>query len=162
MTDRAIEPDELEAVLAHYPVGDLIAPPESGGGTANANLKIRTASGAYFLKRRNPRYAQPGFVAFDHALMEHLARYRVATPLALISRQGRRWVEISRGVYELFPSHPGGPTGGRGARPFPIPPRLSRFRATSRQGMDPLRRPAPHPPGHRGHCARLAGAVVLG
>jgi Ser/Thr protein kinase RdoA (MazF antagonist) len=45
---------EIEAVLLHYDLGALAAPPESGSGTANANLRITTATGEYFLKRRNP------------------------------------------------------------------------------------------------------------
>jgi homoserine kinase type II len=90
-------------------VGGLVAPPGPGGGTANANLKILTASGAYFLKRRNPKYAQESFVAFDHALMEHLAPYAVATPLAVVSDQGRRWLRLGDDVYELLPYHRGGP-----------------------------------------------------
>ena len=102
-------PDEVGTILAHYEVGGLVAPPDSGGGTANANLKIVTGSGAYFLKRRNPKYAQERFVAFDHALMEHLAPYGVPTPLAVVSRAGKRWLRLGEDVYELFPYHRGGP-----------------------------------------------------
>jgi len=54
MLRRGITPDELETVLAHYDLGPLAAPPESGSGTANANLRIATTAGEYFLKRRNP------------------------------------------------------------------------------------------------------------
>jgi homoserine kinase type II len=106
---RTISTYELEAVLRHYDVGPPVEPPESGGGTANANLKITTASGTYFLKRRNPKYAQESFVAFDHALMEHMAQYDVKTPLAVITREGKRWLRIHEDVYELFPYHDGGP-----------------------------------------------------
>jgi len=104
-----IAPEELERVLAHYEIGPLTSPPEPGGGTANANLKIAASSGTYFLKRRNPRYAKESFVAFDHALMEHLAPYRVGTPLAVMSREKRRWIRLGEDVYELFPYQPGGP-----------------------------------------------------
>jgi homoserine kinase type II len=104
-----ISADELRELLAHYEVGHLVAPPESGGGTANANLKITAASGTYFLKRRNPKYAQESFVAFDHALMEHMAKYDVKTPLAVITREGKRWLRLHEDVYELFPYHDGGP-----------------------------------------------------
>jgi len=106
---RGISAEELEEVLAHYEVGHLIAAPESGGGTANANLKITTACGVYFLKRRNPKYAQESFVAFDRALMEHMAQYDVKTPLAVITREGKRWLRFHEDVYELFPYHDGGP-----------------------------------------------------
>jgi Ser/Thr protein kinase RdoA (MazF antagonist) len=109
MLSRTIAPEEREAVLAHYAIGPLTAPPEPGGGTANASLTVETASGKYFLKRRNPKYADPGFVAFDHRLMEHLAPYEIGTPLAVRSREGERWLAWDGSVYELFPYQPGGP-----------------------------------------------------
>jgi len=131
MLRRGVTPDEIESVLSHYDLGTLVAPPESGGGTANANLKITTAAGAYFLKRRDPtgvrvflqraqtresrsrtpfrrslgccsdgrdsKYAQESFVAFDHALMAHMARRGVKTPRAVAARDGRTWVRIHGG-----------------------------------------------------------------
>jgi len=104
-----IKAEEVQAVLSRYDIGALSAPPEAGGGTANANLRIATASGTYFLKRRNPKYSDEAFVAFDHALMEHLAPHHIGTPLAVKTREGKRWLRIGEGVYELFPYQPGGP-----------------------------------------------------
>jgi len=108
---RAISTEEIQTVLGHYEVGPIVSPPEPGGGTANSNLKVSTTCGTYFLKRRNPKYAQESFVAFDHALMEHMAAYRVGTPLAVLTREGRRWLRLGEDVYELFPYQPGGPHG---------------------------------------------------
>jgi len=109
MLVRAITSEELHAVLARYAIGALIAPPAPAGGTANANLKLSAASGEYFLRRRNPRYSAEDFVAFDHALMTHMARYNVRTPRAVASRSGKTWVRIGEAVYELFHCQPGGP-----------------------------------------------------
>jgi homoserine kinase type II len=109
MLSRIITPEERDAVLAHYETGPLMSPPEPGGGTANANMTVETASGKYFLKRRNPKYADPGFVAFDHRLMEHLAPFAIGTPLAVRTREGERWLAWGGNVYELFPYQPGGP-----------------------------------------------------
>lgn len=109
MVSRTIAPEELEAVLSCYEVGPLIAPPEPGGGTANANSTVETTTGRYFLKRRNPKYAEPGFVAFDHRLMEYLAPFEVGTPLAVRTRVGDRWLNLGGNVFELFPYRPGGP-----------------------------------------------------
>jgi homoserine kinase type II len=106
---RAISTEEIQAVLAHYEAGSVVPPPEPGGGTANSNLKVSTTCGTYFLKRRNPKYAQESFVAFDHALMEHMAAYRVGTPLAVLTREGRCWLRLGENVYELFPYQHGGP-----------------------------------------------------
>ena len=106
---RDFATDEIQAILGHYDFGPLLETPGPGGGTANANLRITTTSGTYFLKRRNPKYSDEGFVAFDHALMEHLAPHRVGTPLAVSTRHGKRWLRLGDDVYELFPYHPGGP-----------------------------------------------------
>src|SRR5262245_48206594 len=100
MFSRIIAPEELKSVLSHYEIGPLTLPPESGGGTANANTTLETATGRYFLKRRNPKYAQRSFVAFDHQLMEHLAPYEIGTPLAVRTQEGARWLEWSGNVYE--------------------------------------------------------------
>jgi len=48
-------------------------------------------------------------VAFDHALMEHLAPSVVPTPLAVPTDQGRRWLRLGEDIYEVYPYHPGGP-----------------------------------------------------
>lgn len=104
----SIAPEEAEAVLARYDVGRIVglAP---GGGTANASLRVRTERGEWFLKRRNPKYADPAFVAFDHRLMEHLAPFGVGTPLAVVGRDGARWTTDGASVYELYPFHAGEP-----------------------------------------------------
>jgi Ser/Thr protein kinase RdoA (MazF antagonist) len=83
MFSRTIAPGELDAVLSRYTIGALSAPPEPGGGTANANMTLETETGKYFLKRRNPKYSLQSYVAFDHRLMEHLAPFRLGTPLAV-------------------------------------------------------------------------------
>jgi homoserine kinase type II len=100
---------EIEAVLAHFSVGTLTEPPGPGGGTANANVVIETTTGRFFLKRRNPKYADPAFVAFDHRLMEHLARYAVPTPLAIPTREGERWLAMDGAIYEFYPFRTGLP-----------------------------------------------------
>jgi homoserine kinase type II len=105
--DPAIPWEELTNVLVEYNVGPLIALPEPGGGTANANLTLEAATGKYFLKRRNPKYAQAQFVAFDHRLMEHLHPYAIGTPLAIRTRSGVRWREFGGRIYELFPYQEG-------------------------------------------------------
>jgi homoserine kinase type II len=104
-----ITQEEIQAVLRYYDVGTLRTEPEPGGGTANSSLKITTEAGAFFLKRRNPRYSQESFVAFDHAFMEHMAPFRIGTPLAVKTREGKRWLRLNENVYELFPYQPGGP-----------------------------------------------------
>jgi len=107
MLSRDIPADTIEAILAHYDIGPLIAPPNPAGGTANANVRITTAAGEYFLRRRNAKYAAEPFVAFDHALMAHLTRHGVPTPREVLTRDGLGWVRAGDDVYELFRYRPG-------------------------------------------------------
>ncbi|MCC6442844.1 MAG: phosphotransferase [Armatimonadetes bacterium] len=109
MLRQPITPQELETVLSHYNVGLLHGDPQPGSGTANTNLRLETSTGIYFLKRRNPKYAVESYVAFDHALMEYLAPFDLGTPLAIPTREGRRWLRLEGEVYELCPFRPGGP-----------------------------------------------------
>jgi len=138
VTGREVTPDELAGVLAGYALGPLLAPPEPGGGTANANVTIETAEGRYFLKRRNAKYSRREFVAFDHRLMEHLHEAGVGTPLAIRSRQGERWLERDGYVYELFPYRPGGPHDRQSAAQVAeAGRRLAAFHRASRQFAAP-------------------------
>jgi homoserine kinase type II len=106
--NRWITSEEWTHVLEHYAIGALTTAPEPGGGTANANLTLEAETGKYFLKRRNPKYAEQAFVAFDHRLMEHLAPFQIGTPLAVLTHTGERWLAWNGFVYELFPYQPGG------------------------------------------------------
>lgn len=134
MNTRGIAADELTDVLAGYDVGELLAPPAPCGGTANANVTLETSAGRLFLKRRSPKYSVPGYVAFDHRLMEHLHGYGVGTPLALRSRPGDRWLERNGAVYELFPFYPGGAHDRRSlAQIADAGRRLAAFHAASRE-----------------------------
>lgn len=103
MIPRTLIPTEIEKVIAQYNIGTLSSLAEPGGGTANANAIIETAEGKYLLKRRNPKYADLGYVAFDHSLMEHLVPYSLGTPLATKTRAGERWLILEGRVYELYP-----------------------------------------------------------
>lgn len=137
MLSRTIAPQTLDAVLAHYAIGPLIAEPEPGGGTANANLTLETTTGKYFLKRRNPKYADPGYVAFDHRLMEHLAPFGIGTPLAVKTHQGGRWLEWEGAIYELFPYQPGGPHDRHAAQLAAAGRSLAAFHRATRQFSPP-------------------------
>lgn len=107
MISRTISLEELSAVLSHYALGSLSAPPQAGGGTANANVTLETPEGKLFLKRRNPKYASLEYVAFDHRLMEYLAPFQLGTPLAQRTLEGDRWLLWQEQVYELYPFQEG-------------------------------------------------------
>ncbi len=106
---RPISADDVASVLERYEVGRAVELPSSAGGTANTNCLITTNQGRFVLRRRNPKYAVPAYVAFDHQLMLHLARRDVPTPLAVCTRSGARWVIVGGDTYELYPYRPGRP-----------------------------------------------------
>lgn len=95
--------EEARRVLSHWDLPDEAADILSAGGTANVNLRLWVGEASYFLKRRSPRYSALGQVAFEHRLMEHLARFRVGTSLALVTVHGQRWVQENSAIYELYP-----------------------------------------------------------
>lgn len=109
MDRRPITADDAACVLERYEVGRAVEAPRPAGGTANTNCLITTDRGRFVLRRRNPKYAVPAYVAFDHQLMEHLARRDVPTPRAVCARSGARWVVIGADTYELYPFRPGRP-----------------------------------------------------
>jgi len=94
--------EQAKTVLARYAVGSLLTL-QSGGGTANANARLTTELGAFFLRRRNPKYSAPAVVGYDHALMDYLQKANIGTPHPVASASGETWVELDGALYELFP-----------------------------------------------------------
>jgi Ser/Thr protein kinase RdoA (MazF antagonist) len=105
--DLNLHEDEVRRVLPLWDVGGLVGLPGERGGTANPAVVVDTPAGRFFLKRRNPRYSAPEMLRHDHALMEHLARKGLCTPLAAPTREGPRWAVVEGQVYELYPYLPG-------------------------------------------------------
>jgi homoserine kinase type II len=90
---REITEAEVRRLLPLWDAGEFAGLPGERGGTANPAVVVETLEGRLFLKRRNPRYSAPEVLRHDHALMEHLAAKGFPAPLALRSRDGRRWTE---------------------------------------------------------------------
>ncbi len=96
-----IDGSSATAVLASYGIdGEFSLVP--GSGTANANARIATEDGAFFLRRRNPRYSAVELLFYDHGLRAHLDAKGVPTPPALPTLDGVRWRVYCGDVYELF------------------------------------------------------------
>ena len=96
-----IAPATLERVLGHYDLGGSHRVAGPGGGTANLNLAIETPRGRFFFRRRNPRYSSAEQVAYEHALMRHLAAKGVGGPLPVETRDGLTAVRDGDDLYEL-------------------------------------------------------------
>jgi Ser/Thr protein kinase RdoA (MazF antagonist) len=54
------------------------------------------------LRRRNPRYARPDWVRFDHALLAHLAGDSLPVPRGFSGDLGQAWLRQGDRIYELF------------------------------------------------------------
>ena len=109
MEQAGIEPSVLQRVLGGYDLGGAWRVVGPGGGTANLNLMVEAPRGKLFLRRRNRRYASPEQVAYEHALMQHLAAKGIGGPLPLATRGGETAVRVGGDVYELQPYVEGEP-----------------------------------------------------
>jgi len=96
-----IDEATLRRVVGRYDLGGSWEVAGPGGGTANRNLVIASPRGRFFLRRRHPRYSSPAQVAYDHALMRHLASKGVSGPLPVATREGETAVREGGAVYEL-------------------------------------------------------------
>jgi Ser/Thr protein kinase RdoA (MazF antagonist) len=96
-----IDVETLGRVLARYDLGGAVHVLGPGGGTANANLVIQAPRGRFFVRRRNPRYSSPEQVAYDHALMRHLAAKGIGGPLPIETRDGQTFARDGADVYEV-------------------------------------------------------------
>jgi Ser/Thr protein kinase RdoA (MazF antagonist) len=102
MADLTLSPREALAVLPAWTVGNEVSFPRPGSGTANASIVVRTETGDYFLKRRDPRYASLGQLAYDHSVMVTLAETGVPAPVAMLTDEGERWHARDGHAYELY------------------------------------------------------------
>ncbi|MBU0608614.1 MAG: hypothetical protein KKI08_12065, partial [Armatimonadetes bacterium] len=71
-TNTRLTDKEARTVLATWRLKPVFTRP--AGGTANASLVIVGARGQFVLRRRNPRYADPAQLSYDHAVIHGLAK----------------------------------------------------------------------------------------
>ncbi len=95
------DPGPLELVLAAYGLepGDV----SGGGGTAGGSWRVRASGGDYFVRRRGARTAGPERIRFDHGLRRHLAEEGLPVTPPLVAGDGKTWVSLADGVYEVYP-----------------------------------------------------------
>lgn len=99
-TDTQLTEREARAVLNTWRLKPVFM--RAGGGTANASLIIVGTRGQFFLRRRNPRYADPEQLSYDHSVLHGLAKAGLPVPKIIRTPQGSRWVEYNGRIYELF------------------------------------------------------------
>src|SRR5271166_226314 len=84
-TDVATE--ELEAFLAAYDIGELLAYKGIAEGVENSNFLVHTRKGNFILTLYEKRVAAAD-LPFFLGLMEHLANRGITCPLPVKNRQG--------------------------------------------------------------------------
>lgn len=93
---------EAREVLAHWGLGVRSRQLVPGSGTANASVIVELPQERLLLRRRNPRYARPDWVCFDHALFAHLRSRGLPAPEPVPGPAGRGWLQRGNAIYELF------------------------------------------------------------
>ncbi|TWT45609.1 homoserine kinase [Phycisphaerae bacterium RAS1] len=95
---------ELSDVLHHYDLKAILSAREfRRGSRRSAKLLIRTAEGAYLLKRRAPGRDDPARVAFAHELLMHLRSKQFPAPAPIMTRDaGDTFVRRGDRIYELL------------------------------------------------------------
>ena len=73
------------------------------GGTAARNWRVLTDRGQWLIRLRGVRTSSDRSIAFDHALRRHLLDHGVPTAAAVIGSDGRSFVRIHGGAYEVYP-----------------------------------------------------------
>lgn len=99
-TNTTLSSREAEEVLQTWHLKPMFM--RAGGGTANASLIIVGTRGQFVLRRRNPRYAQPDQLSYDHFVIQGLAKAGLPVPKVVRTPHGSRWVEHNGQIYELF------------------------------------------------------------
>jgi len=96
--------DDLAAVDAVYRLGVRACRP-LWAGTINSNFELETDAGRLFLRVNEGKSREE--VAYEAALLEHLAAGGVPSPLPLATAGGARFAEIGGRLVTLFPWIPG-------------------------------------------------------
>jgi len=73
-----------------------------GGGTGNRSFVLRSPAGEWFLRVRNPKYADPAAMEFELDLLRHLKECGLPVHPPVISRQGKPWAELGAFRVQLF------------------------------------------------------------
>jgi len=97
-----LEFGEARDALAHWGLRVVPEQVTPGSGTANASVILDVPGGRLLLRRRNPRYARPDWVRFDHALFAHLRAHRLPAPEPVPDAAGEGWVQLGDACYELL------------------------------------------------------------
>jgi len=103
--------DELAIVLSHYDLGTSSEiTPFKRGSRKSPKVMIKSARGAFLLKRRAPGREDPLKVAFCHTVQQHLAGQGFPLPHLIATRRHKNsMIRYRQWTYEMFQYIPGEP-----------------------------------------------------
>jgi len=80
-----------------------------GAGTGNRSFHALTGKGAWFVRVRNPKYADEPAMEFEHDLLAHLAAAGLPVHPPLVSANGRPWAWVGNACVQVSPLVSGRP-----------------------------------------------------
>jgi homoserine kinase type II len=93
--------DDVREIAERFSLGDTPRAEPIAAGTINSNFRLETARGPLFLRVNEGKTADD--VAYEAALVAHLAARGVATPCPLASADGAPYARVRAGLVTLFP-----------------------------------------------------------
>ncbi len=90
-----VDVEQLKGRLRrHYPAMagglELVA----GAGTGNRSFRARSRGGQWFVRVRNPKYADEAAMEFEHDVLRHLSRAGLPVHPPLLSVKGKPWARV--------------------------------------------------------------------
>ncbi len=95
-----MEPD-LERVLGHYPVGQLVAARRAERGFVNDNWIVDTTTGRLFVKRRHPQLRKPDLLHAQHRLIRRLRQSGFPAPMIVPTVTAETFLVMDSDWYEI-------------------------------------------------------------
>ena len=94
------QPD-IERVLSHYSLGELVSAQRVERGYINEHWIVRTDRGRYFLKRRHPTLSHLDVVLAQHALLKWLNETGFPAPSTQPTSADQTYLELQGRLYEI-------------------------------------------------------------
>jgi homoserine kinase type II len=100
-----LPPEAFTRVAEAYGLGKVVEVTPIPAGSINTNHRFTVEAGRYFLRHTTVR--SPDDLAFEAALLAHLAEYHFPGPVLLTTRQGAPFLELEGGRVSVFKWLPG-------------------------------------------------------
>ena len=99
-----VDPGAVQTeVPRHFPqIGEGLRIQEAGG-TGNRSFVLQSSTGAWFLRVRNPKYADPAAMDFELDLLLHLKACSLPVHPPILSTLRKPWAQVDRHIIQISP-----------------------------------------------------------